>query len=77
MNLKYQQWKESELMKKKKKKCSFEKEIENIKACVNQTGEKEVSKTIKGNETNFWNVSSASLQERQHQPLKIKVLSRL
>ena len=40
-------------MKKKKKKCSFEKEIENIKACVNQTGEKEVSKTINGNETNF------------------------
>ena len=62
---------------KEKKKCSFEKEIENIKACVNQTGEKEVSKTIRGNETNFWNVSSASLQERQHQPLKIKVLSRL
>ena len=77
MNLKYQQWKESELMKKKKKKCSLEKEFENIKACINQTGEKDVSKTIKGNETNFWNVLSASLLERQHQPLKIKVLSRL
>ena len=40
-------------MKKKKKKSSLEKENEKKKACVNQTGEKEVSKTIKGNETNF------------------------